>query len=625
MQFSLDMLDAPLVRVALAVAALMVGPTLYALGRRVGWVVSALNGFVLTSVALLVLFLLLPPLVETAGWAAVVAALLGVAAPALAERWSSRSSDTTHTVVLAAALVALIIHAAIDGVGLIHHAESHGSEFALIMAIILHRLPVGLVVWLLVRPSRGRLWASLTLGLVALATLFGFGLGEQYLAVASGTTFAVFQAFVGGSLLHVLTHKHDDPMEADGSKGRIAATVGAVLGFGMVVLLPHGHAGHVNPLVPYLERFAELAAETAPALLFGYLLAGLFRGFIPAASYGWMRRGAPLGQAAKGMIFGIPIPICSCGVVPLYQSLMKRGDIPATAGMAFLIATPELGIESLLISVPLLGTEITVARLISAMIVALMVGWLVGSRAKVPAANEDDEAVEVHRGTFWVRLKAALSYGFRGVVDDTAAWILVGLAVAAALDPDALSSTLAALPPGADVLLFAFAGIPIYVCASGATPLAAALVLIGASPGAAVAFLLSGPATNITTFGVLSKIHGSKTAALFGIAVGVGAVVMGWLVNLVVSADAVPEVLGSGEHSISLLGWITASAMGLIVLASIVRLGPSNFIAPVLRLTGQDMGHDHGHGGHDEHDDDAASCGGDDDDDHGGCCSSCAS
>ena len=119
------------------------------------------------------------------------------------------------------------------------------------------------------------------------------------------------------------------------------------------------------------------------------------------------------------------------------------------------------------------------------------------------------------------------------VVDDTAAWIVTGLAIAALFSPDTLPGVFGPLPPHVDVLGFALLGLPLYVCASGATPLAAALIFAGASPGAAVAFLLAGPASNVTTLGILSKMHGKGQAWLFGGVVVVLSVVLGVGVNMV--------------------------------------------------------------------------------------------
>ena len=129
-----------------------------------------------------------------------------------------------------------------------------------------------------------------------------------------------------------------------------------------------------------------LALESAPALPIAYFLAGLIKVFLIPAPVSWMNRGSRFAQAARGMVFGLPMPICSCGVLPRYETLMKRGVAP-TAGVAFLIATPELGIDALLLSIPLLGSDLTMARLIAAIIVALAAGYILGRLMPSPQPN----------------------------------------------------------------------------------------------------------------------------------------------------------------------------------------------------------------------------------------------
>jgi hypothetical protein len=201
-------------------------------------------------------------------------------------------------------------------------------------------------------------------------------------------------------------------------------------------------------------------------------------------------------------------------------------------------------------------------------------------------------------------------------VDHTAPWILVGLGLAALMEPLLAAEWLSRLPPGLDVPLFALLGMPSYVCASGATPLVAVLLHKGLSPGAAVAFLITGPATNITTFAVLTKIHGRKVATLFAVVVAVTSVCLGLAVNAVMPAQAglahQPEVGHGGP--VEVVGLVV---LGAIFLASLLRQGPSLFLAQLLPGTshaetplpagdtlsqlhvhGPACGHDHDHAGH---------------------------
>ncbi len=357
------------------------------------------------------------------------------------------------------------------------------------------------------------------------------------------------------------------------------------------------------------HRFLELALQSAPALVVGYLLAGLAAAFLPQASLAWTRRGSRWEQSARGMLFGLPIPICSCGVVPLYQSLVRRG-VPVPAAMAFLVATPELEIGAVMLSFPLLGAELTAARLLAAMAVALLIGALIGGRTPAPhAARDQHKGRQMSEATFKDRLERAMRFGLREVVDDTAPWIVVGLAIAAIVTAAGTPDWLAHMPVGIDVIIFAALGLPIYVCASGATPLAAALIFAGASPGAAIAFLLSGPATNVTTLGVLSKLHDKRTATLFGVGVVVLAIGVGYAINLALPASMPTPSgqLGELAHD-SWWQWAGLFAAAVLFGVSLLRRGPRNWLHTVLHFGDRHAHHhDHHHEGpcdHEHHDHD---------------------
>lgn len=618
----------------LSIVVLLLGPLLFILIRRYELAFWGMDGFVLASVGGLMFLHILPPTFEAAGVGAVIALLAGMIIPMLSESVQGATARRTHVVFFWVAIAGLMAHAIMDGITL--RAQTHAEvSFALALAVILHRLPVALLVWWLLRPKFGLKIASGSLGVIASMTLIGFAIEEQLHGVLDGSGFAMMQAFVAGSLLHVLTHHtpestlegtddahdhhhHDADCGCDHDHGDghshshaspypIISTIGVAAGAALVALLPilesmvgghadhghshdhaheHAHAAHDHGsllLSDYGEQLWYLVAESAPALLFGYVLAGIFAAFVPRASMAWMRRGGELGQATRGVMFGLPIPICSCGVVPLYKSLLDRG-VPATAAMAFLIATPELGIEALLLSVPLLGMELTIARLIAAALVALSIGWLIGRMVAPPKPAFALIKVDIKK-SFAQRAKEAAKFGLAEVVDDTAPWILVGLLVAAFISPGSLGETLTGLPMILEVGLFALVSVPLYVCASGATPLAAALIFAGASPGAAIAFLLAGPASNVTTFGVLSNIHGRKIALLFGVGVIIASVLSGVLVNLSIADMVHITETATHEHT-GLFRTICAVILGVIVLASLLRVGPRTWVNTVFNFGG---------------------------------------
>jgi hypothetical protein len=603
-----------LVFLILSIAMLAVGPVLYRwLGshKRAG---GALDSFILFSVGALICGVVLPDVVAAAGVAAVACAITGFLGPLALERLTGHGSTRVHQVALALGVLGLVFHTALDGAAIAGGDQTHAMELAL--AVSLHRLPVGMTVWALVRPKFGVPRALGVLGLIAAGTVAGFVYADLQIGTTQGVWFACFQAFVAGSLMHVLVH-HD--REPSGDKWKLSEVAGGAVGIALVFGLTHvhDHSGHAHESLvsDAFASFMDLALTSAAPLLAGYILAGVAVGFLPRASLSWTSKGSRLTQSTRGMLFGVPIPICSCGVVPVYQSLVRRG-VPAPAAMAFLVATPELEIGAIMLSLPLLGAELTAARLVAAMGVAVLVGTIIGGFV---ADSDRDQETEPDtegepRGTIKARAKRAVVFGLREVVDDTAPWILVGLAIAAIVVSAGAPSWFSALPEGLDVVFFAALGLPIYVCASGATPLAAALIFAGASPGAAIAFLLSGPASNVTTLGVLSKLHSRRVAAFFGVGVVALAVFAGYAINLVS-----PKVVELTSDQLATFGhdswWQWASLIVLIGLfaVSLLRRGPRDWLDTVVQF-GEHHHHDHHDHDHDHHHHDH---GHDHDHDHG--------
>jgi len=251
--------------------------------------------------------------------------------------------------------------------------------------------------------------------------------------------------------------------------------------------------------------------------------------------------------------------------------------------MAFFVATPELGLDAVLLSVPLLGMPLTVARVIAAFLVAVLVALMVGWRASVPAVASDDVREAAEEQPLGVRIRAGLRFGFVEVFDHTMPWIALGLIIAAVAEPLLSHGAIGAIPAALQVPLAALIGVPVYVCASGATPVAALAIHKGLSTGAAMAFLIAGPATNVTTFGVLARLHGRRMAFVFGITVTALAVLAGWIVDgLGISAAPVLEAHASVDHHGAWLGWLSVVGLSLLVVASLVRQGPRGALRQIL-------------------------------------------
>ncbi len=500
---------------------------------------------------------------------------------------------------LAAAGLALLVHAVIDGTALTgasdvhaghHHNHAPHEPLPLLAgAVLLHRLPIGIALWWALAPRFGKGFAFATLGAMALATTAGYFGGELWMPGLAAMS--VFEAFVAGALLHVIFHTHVAHGAAAScatpsvwGDGRTrAAGVGALLGLAALVVVDDGHpltaamAGHLEAT----EAFVTLTLESAPALLLAFVGAGLVRALLPDTALRWLGRGGATSQAMRGMAVGLPLPVCSCGVLPLYEALVKRGAPPAAA-LAFLVATPELGVDAFLISLPLLGVEIAIARLLAAAAVALLVALVVSRLIRAPQATADAAQANASRGSLGERLRDGLRYGTVDLFDTTAPWVVTGLVIASAAEPLLDTGVLSAIPRGWDVPLLALVGLPIYVCATGSTPLVAVLLHKGLSPGAGVAFLLTAPATNATTFGVLSKLHGRRVAVAFGVMAAVGAITAGLLANQWVSPV---EALGLHDAADAAPPWYQSASAAVLALAlgaSLLRRGPRALVGEVV-------------------------------------------
>jgi hypothetical protein len=583
--------------------ALAAGPFLVLLIGRTRATAVLIDSFVLVVVGGLVILHVLPQSLSIGGWPTLVAVGVGVLIPVLAER-GLRTEHSGRALILALAFAGLALHSMIDGVALAGGGSedprlAHAHDVAA-WAVIAHQIPVGISIWWIVSRTLGAGNAISMLAISMLGTVAGFVLGGQALSGASATSIALFQALLSGSLLHVVLHDHVPAPRDAAPRWHLPSIAGLLAAVAVLVAVGGGHehdhahgataAGHGAG-----ELFVLLALETAPVLLLAYLAVGFAQVFLPRGWIDRINRGSPLAQALRGVAVGLPLPVCSCGVVPIYRGLIAKGASIAAA-IAFLIATPELEIAAILLTFQLMGAELAVARLVSAALLALAVGALLGAFAErrslpAPACAALDDPPQGARA----RIGAALRAGLGEAVDHTAAWILVGLGLSAILLPHVGPATFAALPAGLDVPLAALLGLPIYVCASGSTPLAAVLVYQGLSPGAALAFLLTGPATNVTTFAVLTRLHGRRLAAMFVVAMLVLATALGYATNLAFGSVRVPLALDRAHGGASLFQAVCLALLALLVLGSLARKGTRGFIGALFLPPTREVEDEHAH------------------------------
>lgn len=578
-----------LVLLLATLAALLAGPLIYALAQRRPSLLAFLDGFVLVSIAGLVLLEVVPGAFVDGGLWSGAFLLMGLLGPTLFEHLLSRARRGAHIAALALAILGLVLHSMADGAALSPlSGEGLHRHDALALAVAIHSIPVGLVVWWLMAPVFGALLPSLAIGAMCAGTLAGYRYGLTLNEVLGAQAWAWFQALVAGSILHVVFGRpHLDDHAAERASLPPWEGLGNLAALATLMLIGGVHAEDGNPAA-FVQRFLHLALESAPALLLAYAVGGFISGELPDRWLRWLSRGGPASQSLRGMALGLPLPICSCGVLPLYQSLVQRG-LPVAAATAFLIATPEVGLTALFVSLPLLGWEATLLRVGAAAALASFVGYALArmlSPAPAAAAKTSCGAGcgAEHAPVAEPRLRRALRSGFVDLVDGTAAWIIAGVALAAFATPYVEGVLWTRLPDALEVLVFALIGLPLYVCAAAATPLIAVLIAAGVSPGAAIAFLLTGPATNVATFGVLAGLHGRRHALVFSLLTGGGAIALGLLVNLWLPSlqTTVPTLQ---EHAATPLQQLSLLLLALLYGASLLRRGGRAFLSDLVETS----------------------------------------
>lgn len=585
----------------LSMVALLFGAGLGWRMQTNAWGLAALKGLMASFIGGLLCLHLLPEAYAQAGPMAILFMALGFLVMILPERLSLGHSPESGRFFTAEMLwIGLILHQAADGVGLALASSEILNNGPLAMAVIAHRIPVAAVVyWMFHRKGEVK-GAWLRIGAMGIATVIGAMFSQFLEPFLSGNAINLFYAFVAGSFLHLLFHDfidHHAHLERDRRAEFLAFIAGIVLliaiesfsGHGAA----HGHEHHMEAAHGALthsfgESFVMLIRETAPYLLLGLVISGLLHVYLPMSPITWLKRGGPLKQSAKGMVFGLPLPICSCGVLPLFLSLSRKGVPPACA-VAFLVATPELGVDSFLLSVKLLGVKFSVVRLIVAMLLPIAIAMVAVKflpdkaisdepvKSCCASKKDDGDEHDHDKGEPWWK------FAFVSLVDDIFPFVFFGLFIAALAQTLWPQSEFGALVGHWDVVLLALIGIPFYVCASASVPFALVLLQHGFSVGAVVVFLFAGPATNVATILTVNKAFGKGMGLRLAATALAFAIIMGFIINAVY----VPEDLGILEMHEHGWTWIEAVSLGVITLLGLVSLyrnGPLHWLSNVMSI-----------------------------------------
>jgi uncharacterized membrane protein YraQ (UPF0718 family) len=310
-------------------------------------------------------------------------------------------------------------------------------------------------------------------------------------------------------------------------------------------------------LLNILVQSWDVLVESAPFVLFGFFVAGLLKAFVPDSFMARHLGRNSVGSVAKAAVIGVPLPLCSCGVLPAALGMRRQGASKG-ATTAFMISTPETGVDSMAVTYALIDPIMTVVRPVAATITAIVAGLLVNAfpdrdepgGGVDPAPLVPGSVLDRHpdagsdcgcggccattaNSTLWQRFSSGMRYAFDEMISDIGKWLLVGVVVAGVIAAVVPDDALARYAGGGflSYLVMLMVALPLYVCATASTPIAASLLLKGLSPGAALVFLLAGPATNGATITVMLKTLGKRAAALYVTSIILCSLVLAWLVD----------------------------------------------------------------------------------------------
>jgi len=356
----------------------------------------------------------------------------------------------------------------------------------------------------------------------------------------------------------------------------------------------------MNFILNYFSELVRLFNEMAPWLLFGLVFAGLLKVYFPQEHIDKYLGKPNFKSAVNASLLGVPLPLCSCGVIPTGISFYKNGASKGATN-SFLISTPQTGVDSIFATYAMLGWPFAIIRPIVAFTTGIIGGvltnWFIKERPKPApvitnplfaglkldiksvgkkADDCNNASCDCHtppkRETH--ALIRAADYAFIELLQDIAKWLLLGFLVAtliSVLIPDGFFSMFKGYG-FVEILVILAASVPMYICATGSIPIAAVLLMKGVSPGAALVFMMAGPATNVATITVLGKIMGKKSLSIYlGSIIG-GAIFFGLLTNWLIPADFIMSKMHHNHDGMDhemLPAWVGITS-SLILIGSII-------------------------------------------------------
>jgi len=373
----------------------------------------------------------------------------------------------------------------------------------------------------------------------------------------------------------------------------------------------------------FLINLLDLSLAAAPWLLLGLIVGGFIKVMIPMSFLEKHLGGQGIIPVIKAAVLGAPLPLCSCGVIPAALGLRKSGASKQST-VSFLVSTPETGVDSVMITYALLGPFMAIVRPVAAVVSAITAGLLVGKTEAVPTINHEsllhketesccssepvvkeepsccgsepvekklsccstepvegpsccsDEDKELPTNSMTKKLMEGIHYAFTDLFIMLLFWLCIGLLFAAAVKTFVPASFLTEWGSGlAGMLVMMVIGIPMYVCATASTPIAAGLMLAGISPGTALVFLMAGPATNISTLGVIGKELGRQSLIAYLFGVGFVALTAGLVTDYLVNKFGI-DVQGQLQAGVHLVPhWLAVLSLIILVMTALWSFRPT--------------------------------------------------
>jgi uncharacterized membrane protein YraQ (UPF0718 family)/copper chaperone CopZ len=348
----------------------------------------------------------------------------------------------------------------------------------------------------------------------------------------------------------------------------------------------------IHTIYGFLNATWNLLYEMAPFLLLGFLIAGILNLLIPRKNIHKHLSGNGIKPVVKATLFGIPLPVCSCGVIPIAAYLRKEGAGKGPT-ISFLASTPTTGVDSMLVTYSLLGPLFAIARPLAALFAGIFSGTLVTLSNKnnkehyAPSDKFDcnfcDDVVP-HKHAIYDKIKAVLKYGFVDLIADIGKWLIFGIVLGGAISyliPGAIIEQYLGNPSIAYPIMLLIS-VPMYICTIGSIPIAASLIMGGMSPGAGLVFLIAGPATNVAELSFIIGKLGKKTMIIYLFSIIFTAVIFGFALDTVWHAMG-GDIALFVPHEKMIPGWINA-ASAIIFITLILNV----YKGKILKMTKKD-------------------------------------